>query len=253
MQVHSKASWAVRDDRRTALVWLGIFWIIVGLGFGFDLHNYLHEQPPVPIIVHVHAIATTIWLLVATVMVLTVETGNVPFHRRFGWFASGYAAVVIVIAIASELSWQALNMHTPGDPPPEFLAIAFGGPLCFAILLAYGILLRRNLAAHRRVMILAAISISDAGFSRLMSLFMPEPTHFLGTYLYFEGGNLLIILLMFAWDWKKNRIMKQFLQAAALVIAVDLTGSYLFYNATWKLIARSWLLAWAAHVAPPYF
>ena len=77
MLIHTTASWPAREDRRAALVWLAIFWIFVGVGFGFDLHNYLQEQPPVPRIVHVHAIATTLWLLTATALVLMVETGNV--------------------------------------------------------------------------------------------------------------------------------------------------------------------------------
>ena len=80
-----------------------------------------------------------------------------------------------------------------------------------AVLLPWGVLMRRNSAAHRRVLILATICISDAGFSRFVSLFLPAPTGFLGTYLFYEGGNVLLMLLMFLWDWKRNRIMKQFL------------------------------------------
>jgi hypothetical protein len=146
--IHTTASWPAREDRRTALVWLGIFWIFVGVGFGFDLHNYLREQPAVPKIVHVHAIATTLWLLTATALVLMVETGNVRFHRRFGWFAAGYAALIVVIAPWSELSWQALNLKTPGSLPPEFLSIAFSGVICMIVLLPWGILLRRRSSAR---------------------------------------------------------------------------------------------------------
>jgi uncharacterized membrane protein YozB (DUF420 family) len=245
VNVHTTASWPARDDRRVALVWLAIFWIFVGVGFGFDLHNYLHEQPAVPIIVHVHAIATTLWLLLATALVLMVETGNVRLHRRFGWFAAGFAALVIVIAPWSELSWQALNLHTPNSLPPEFLSLAFSGVLCMAVLLPWGILLRRNSAAHRRVLLLATICISDAGFSRMVGLVLPTPTGFLGTYLFYEGGNLLIVLLMFLWDWKRNRIMQQFLWAACLVLAMGLAATGLFFNHTWQSISRSWLEAWA--------
>ena len=70
-----------------------------------------------------------------------------------------------------------------------------------------------------------------------------SPTTFLGTYLFYEGGNLLLILLMFLWDWKRNRIMKQFLWAAFLVTAVGLTATGLYFNATWQSISRSWLEA----------
>jgi hypothetical protein len=94
MEIHATGTWPAREDRRAAMVWLAIFWTFVSVGFGFDLHNYFHEQPPVPKIVHVHAIATTLWLLIATALVLLVEAGNVHLHRRFGWFAAGYAALI---------------------------------------------------------------------------------------------------------------------------------------------------------------
>lgn len=248
MRVHTTASWPARDDRRAALVWLGLFWIYVGVGFGFDLHNYFHEQPAVPFIVHVHAVATTLWLLTATALVMLVETGNVGLHRRLGWFAAGYAGLVMIIAPWSELSWQALNLHRPGSLPPEFLSIAFSGVLCMAVLLPWGVLMRRNSAAHRRVLILATIVISDAGFSRMVSLFRPAPTGFLGTYLFYEGGNLSLILLMFLWDWKRDRVMKQFLVAASVIVAVGLTATTLYFNDTWRAITRGWLESWARHM-----
>ena len=37
LHVHTTASWPAREDRRAALVWLAIFWIFVGFGFGFGL------------------------------------------------------------------------------------------------------------------------------------------------------------------------------------------------------------------------
>jgi phosphoglycerol transferase MdoB-like AlkP superfamily enzyme len=248
VHIHTTATWPAREDRRAALVWLAIFWIFVGVGFGFDLHNYLHEQPAVPKIVHVHAIVTALWLLTATALVLMVETDNVRLHRLFGWYAAGYAALILVIAPWSELSWQARNLQTPGTLPPQFLSIAFSAVFCMAVLLACGILLRRNSAAHRRVLILAIICISDAGFSRMVNLFLPAPTTFLGTYLFYEGGTLLLIVLMFLWDWKRNRIMKQFLWAASFVIAVGLAATGLFFNETWQSISRSWLEGWARNM-----
>ncbi|HEX3891374.1 MAG TPA: hypothetical protein VHW46_02280 [Terracidiphilus sp.] len=245
--MHTKASWPARHDRRTAFVWLAAFWIFIGVGFGCDLHNYLHESPPVPTIVHFHAVATTLWLLLVTALVFLVEAGNVKLHRLLGWFVAGFAVIVVVIAPVSELSWQALNLHTPGALPPQFLSIAFAGVFCLILLLPYGILLRRNPAAHRRVMMLAAISMSDAGFSRMVSLFVPAPTGFLGTYLFYEGGNLAIVLFMLLWDWKRDRVMKQFVQGALLLVGVEVTGTCLYFSPTWQSIARGWLEAWARH------
>jgi hypothetical protein len=81
-----------------------------------------------------------------------------------------------------------------------------------------------------------------------MGLFLPAPTTFAGTYFFYESGTLLIILLIFLWDWKNKRVMKQFLQAAALVIAVGLTATWLFFNPAWQSITTSWLEAWARHM-----
>ena len=151
-----------------ALVWLAIFWTFVGVGFlGFDLHNYLHEQPAVPTIVHIHAIATTIWLLTATALVLLVETGNVRWHRSLGWFAAGYAALCgCDCASESELSWQALNLKTPGALPPAipFLSLSSGSPLHGRAAAMWRALMRRNSAAHRRVLILADYLHQRCGF-----------------------------------------------------------------------------------------
>jgi hypothetical protein len=46
--IHTTASWPGREDRNAALVWLAMFWIFVGVGFGFDLHNYLQSSRPYP-------------------------------------------------------------------------------------------------------------------------------------------------------------------------------------------------------------
>jgi len=245
VRVHTRASWPARDDRRTAFIWLTLFWIFIGVGFGFDLHHYLNETPAAPVITHVHAIATALWLVCVTTLVLLVEAGNVKLHRLLGWFTAGFTVVIVVVAPWSEMSWQALNLHTPGSFPPEFLSIALAEVVSLVILLPYGIVLRQNLAAHRRVMMLAAITMSGAGFARMLVLFIQPPAGFLGTYLFYEGGNLLMISIMLLLDWKRNRVMKQFLQGALVLVGVGVAATGLYFNATWHTSSAAWLEAWA--------
>jgi len=247
LHVHTKATWPARDDRRAPAVWLGIFWIFIGFGFGFDLKNYLHESPPVPVIVHVHAVVATLWLLIFTGLVLLVEIGNVKLHRTLGWFAAYFAISIVILAPWAQVAWQVANLHTPDALPPEFLSIAFTGPLCFAILLPWGVSLRRNPAAHRRVLILSTIAMTDPGFARLVSLFVHPQTTIFGQYLFFFGGTLFLMLLMLAWDWHKGRLMKQFLQGAGLILAVDIAGTVLFFTPAWQSFARGWITSLARH------
>jgi len=109
MHLHTTASWPARDDRRAALVWLAIFWIFVGVGFGFDLHNYIHEQPPVPFIVHIHAIATTLWLLSVVWKVIGCEETGVTMPGSASPDAKNTPAAVRIGFIASAI---------PLDVPP---------------------------------------------------------------------------------------------------------------------------------------
>ncbi len=144
------------------------------------------------------------------------------------WFAlSGYAALILVIA---PLVGTQLASLEPSDSRRTASAISFRRlqrSHLLGVAGAVSTLLHAaaNSAAHRRVLILAIICISDAGFSRFVSLFLPAPTTFPGTYLFYEGGNLFLIVLMFLWDWKRNRIMKQFLWGASLVIAMGLAAT----------------------------
>lgn len=81
----------------------------------------------------------------------------------------------------------------------------------------------------------------------MVSLVAPAPTSFRGTYLFYEGGNLILVLFMFFWDWKRDRVMKQFVQGALLLMGLEVTGTVLYFNPTWQSISRGWLEAWARH------
>lgn len=245
MQLHTRGSWPARDDRRIMLFWLGYFLLIVVSGFLADLRNYFHETPPVPGIVHVHVVVTTVWLLILTAQVLLVETDNVKLHRKLGWLAAGWAVVLIVLAAWGELSWEAKNLHKPGITS-AFLSISMGGLICFVILMAWGLKLRKNPAAHRRVIFLANVSIITAGFIRLMGNFTSiNPTNVVSGFFYYYSSTIVILLLMFLWDWRKGRLMQQFVVGAALILCAHACSITLFFNPGWAELTRVWLEAWA--------
>jgi predicted neutral ceramidase superfamily lipid hydrolase len=192
----------------------------------------------------VHAVFTSIWLLILSAQVLLVEFDNVKFHRKFGWFAAAWATLLVLIAAWGELSWEATNLHTPGTTP-AFLAIPVGNLLSFATLITWGILLRKNLAAHRRVMFLANVSIMTAGAARLFgNVFHFSFTTPVGAFFFYYSGSLILLLLMLLWDLWKNRVMQQFLIGAVFIVALQVISMFLFFNEAWTNIARSVIEAW---------
>jgi hypothetical protein len=58
-------------------------------GFVVDMPRFLHESPPPSVVVNVHAVVFTVWLLLLTAQVLLVVSDHVALHRRLGWFTAG--------------------------------------------------------------------------------------------------------------------------------------------------------------------
>ncbi len=248
MQLYTQANWSGRDDRRAAVVWLGLLWLGMTAGFGMDMRRYLHENPAPPMIVHFHAVVFTVWMFLLTALIVLVEQNQVRIHRKLGWCAAAWTALMAVVGPWAILSSQAVNLHNPAISSPQFLSVAFSNVLCFAALVVCGVLLRKNTAAHRRLMILSTVAMADPGFSRVTGILWPEPHSIPLWYFYTYCGDFLIMMLIFLWDWKKGRVMKQYVMAASAVLVIEVAATCLYFWGPWHALTRSWVEAWARHM-----
>lgn len=116
-----------------------------------------------------------------------IEIGNLRRHKQLGRWTVGVSALLVPLGLAAALVDQARQV-THADYAPQFLA--------------------RNPAAHKRLMILSAVAISDAGFARiwLMGIKTAIPGLF-GWWLQFFWGIFLILVATGVWDlWHRRRI-----------------------------------------------
>jgi hypothetical protein len=244
--LHTRGNWSARDDRTASAVWLGILWVGMIAGFGTDFARYLREHPAAPWIVHVHAVVFTVWMLLITVQVLLVVGDHVAVHRRLGWLLVGWACLMGVLGPVAIMQSQAANLQGGPVLDPPFLSVAFLNVAMFLGLLGWGVALRRNPAAHRRVMILSSVALADPGFSRVSGLLWPqEPTSMLVWFAWMFYGNMVLIGLMAAWDWWRGRLMRQFVAGAAMLVAAEIAGTVLYFWGPWKAVATGWVEAWA--------
>lgn len=225
-------------------MWLAIFWVGVIAGFGVDLKRYFNEKPAPPLVTHIHAVVFSIWLLIFTAQVLLVLGDRVKWHRQFGWFAAGWACLMAVLGPWAALASLAVNLHTPGFSS-AFLSVNIVDIGGFLILLGWGVALRKNPAAHRRIMMLSMVAIADPGFSRFISAFSAEPTSVLPWFLWMFYGNILLIVLMAWWDWRQGRLMRQFVVGASALLGALFVASALYFWAPWKALTLGWVEAWA--------
>jgi hypothetical protein len=244
---HVRGTWSAREDRGPSAVWLGILWGGMIAGFGVDFPGYLHKNPPAPILVHVHAAVFTVWMLLLTAQVLLVMRNHVALHRKLGVFSVGWAGLMAVMGPVAFISIVAQSAKLHGPFPYPFISVHVVDIGGFLVLLACGIALRKNPAAHKRMMILSTVALADPGFSRFSGHFFPEPATVFPWFVLTFYGNVLLIALMLAWDWWRGRLIRSFVIASVSLVAALYIASLMYFWPQWKALTMQWVAVWATH------
>lgn len=124
----------------------------------------------------VHGLVASSWFLLAALQPLLVATGHVGLHRRLGWAGAAIAAAMLATGLqviaTTPATWQARGIDLAGARGDLGL-ILWGnvfGLLAFAVFVTRGILLRRRPDAHRRLMLLASLSVMGPAVGRAAGL-----------------------------------------------------------------------------------
>ena len=246
---HVRGTWSARDDRTPSAVWLGLLWLGMVLGFGLDLHRFRHENPPAPAVLYVHAVVFTGWMFLLTAQVQLVLRDRVPWHRKLGWFLAGWACLMAILGPWAGIASEAAVLNTRFSDP-AFFSVNIVDITAFVILLAWGVALRKNPAAHRRMMILATISLADPGFSRASFYLVPiQPHSAIAWFFLTFYGNVLLVALMAGWDLWRGRLVRSFVLGAAGLLASEAVATVLYFWAPWKSLTLTWVQLWAKHFA----
>jgi hypothetical protein len=223
-------------DRNFFLTYVLLIWFGVLSGFVPEILDHIHSNAPAyPFILHIHAIAFVGWLVVLTVQVLLIRRSQHDLHRKFGLAAMVLAAAMVVIGPLTALTMQRYHWGTP-DSDPAFLAIQLGDIVIFAGLIATAFLLRGDSPAHKRLIILATLHISNAGFARFLAgglhgLFGDSLLGYIGAMY---PANLLV-LGMGAYDFvTRRRLHPIYLPALVWIFAWQLTAALLDHAPWWK-------------------
>ncbi|HEX3730071.1 MAG TPA: hypothetical protein VHV47_09720 [Opitutaceae bacterium] len=234
-------------DRNFFLVMVGLAWVGIVRGFGGDIANHLAKhQEPYPIIVHFHAVVFVAWLVLFTVQILLVRFKKLSVHRQLGMAMVGLAAVMVVIGPSTALTVQHRGMNQPGADP-AFLAIQFTDILAFAGLVAAAIWLRKAPSAHKRLILLATLYITDAGFARWLAggLIHHFGGGFWGLWIAFYLGPNVLILLAGAYDlMTRRRLHLAYVAGLGWVLACQMTALILYGSPSWLACSEKLIALW---------
>ena len=238
-------AWSPARDRRIYAVWIGVVWAAILAGFGLDFTRYMGEAPSPPLILHFHAAVYVLWLALVALQILWVEAGNLRRHKLLGWWTVGVSALMVPLGLAAALVDQARQVAHP-DYAPQFLALEFEEMFAFSAFMIAGVIYRRNPAAHKRLMVLSAVAISDAGFARIWLIgIKKEIPGLFGFWVTYFWGIFLLLVAMGIWDlWHRRRIHPAVLFGAAVLWLGEIITTVLNFSPTWRDMMVRLVKAW---------
>lgn len=153
---------------------------------GFSRTYYLRPrfttEPLIPLL-HLHGVVFTSWIVLFVTQTMLVAAHRTDIHRRLGILGGVIAALMIVIGTTTAIIRANLGVSpVPNVPILSFLVIPLGDMFVFSILVCAGFYYRRRPDVHKRLMLLATISILAAAIARLPFAFILQagPLAFFG-------------------------------------------------------------------------
>jgi hypothetical protein len=122
--------------------------------------------PPLSSLYHLHGALFTSWILLFVVQTALVARRRINIHRRLGAAGAVLAFAVVIMGLTVSVETLRRGGGTHIAEPHAFLAIPLGDMITFAILVPAALVLRRQTDAHKRLMLLATISILTAAVAR---------------------------------------------------------------------------------------
>ena len=141
--------------------------LVVLIGFGPTYYfKPIMTSPALPMLTHLHGAVFTAWLLLFGLQTTLVARHRTDIHRRLGLFGGVLAVAMIALGLMMTLV-RARRGDIGGFADAQTLAaFAFGDMAIFAMLIGAALYRRRQPETHKRLMLLATVSLLIAALGR---------------------------------------------------------------------------------------
>jgi len=232
------------SKRREHLFYTGMAVAVVITVFaGFARTYYLRPYfgtPALTPLLHLHGVIFTSWLALFLAQTALVAANRTSIHRRLGVAGAVIAVLMVLVGTTTAIIRAKLVEVPPGSPSPlAFLTIPLGDMLVFASLVGAGFYFRRRGDVHKRLMLLATISILPAATARLPFAFIQQ----VGPLAFFGLADLFIVACLLYDLVARGRIHRATIWGG-LVIVVSHPLRLVIGNTTAWLAFATWLTQW---------
>jgi hypothetical protein len=146
---------------------------------------------PFTALVHIHGALFTAWVILFIVQTALISSRRVAVHRRLGVAGAVLAAAMVVAGCLTAIATARRGAAVPGMDPLAFLVIPLFDMVLFAGFIGAALARRRDKEAHKRLMLLAYVSIIVAAVARLPGVIALGPPAFFGLTLLFVVAGVV--------------------------------------------------------------
>jgi hypothetical protein len=164
------------EDRRFFGYFVSALIITAIMFAGFAKNFYLRAwigTRPITVMVHVHGLVMTAWILLFLTQTLLISKRRTDLHRKLG-VAGAFLAIVVVALGIYTIANSILRRHADADLQLfSLLFVAFDGLslLLFGGLVLGALRLRNRPPVHKRLMLMALVSLLPPAFGRCVAYF----------------------------------------------------------------------------------
>jgi hypothetical protein len=229
-----------RYDRQFFFAMTVVLVAVAAIGFAPTYYLAGGFLAPLPSrIVHIHAAVFSTWMILLVVQTGLISATLVGWHRKLGivGFVLAVAMVVTVVLAGADLASRAKGASYM-EQLLGLLVVTFTDAVDFAVLAGFAYALRKDAAAHKRLIIIATAGITRAAFYRwhVPILFHQVYAAYAATYVF--------LLLLAAYDlWSTRKIHRATMWGGLFLIVMGQLTRFIGPTAAWHAFAH-WVQSW---------
>ena len=187
---------------------------------------------PFTTLVHTHGALFTAWVALFVVQTALISTRRVAVHRRLGIAGAVLAGAMVVVGTLTGIATAQRGGAAPGMDPLGFLIIPLVDMVLFAGFVLVALARRRDKEAHKRLMLLAYVTIVVAAVARLPGVIALGPPGFFGLALLFVVAGIVYDFV------SRRRVHPVYLWGGALLVVSIPLRLAIATTGAWRALAQ---------------
>jgi hypothetical protein len=156
-----------RRETRAFVVAHAVLLGLVLLGFARTFYlRKLFLPSPLPDRLVVHGVALTLWFCLVVVQGILALSGSRAWHARIAWLAVPVVAAIVVTGL-HVTTVLAMTLVSADEPENMFIWANYLSVASLTVLIGAAVRQRRNVAAHRRLILFASILMTGPALGRI--------------------------------------------------------------------------------------